>query len=127
MTPTVTTFFEIGDNGQLIRIDLVALSYPNAELVWDRNWIKSIVTVKAGVFDGQLHLDLMKNDFERFKEQLSTVYHNLDGAEIFDTMEGQVSINIKGDGIGHYVANGSAMDYAGTVINLTSRSTLIKQ
>ncbi|MBK7484233.1 MAG: hypothetical protein IPI72_16170 [Flavobacteriales bacterium] len=114
MTNTETTYFEIGDSRDFIRIDLIALSFPNAELDWDRNWIKSIVTVKAGGFSGQFHCNLMTIDFQQFEQQLAPLYNRLDGTAIFDTMEGQVSIKINGDGIGHFGANCSVMDFAGT-------------
>ena len=114
MTDNETTYFELKDSGDFIRIDLLNLTYPDAELDWDRNWIKSKVTVKGGVFSGQFETELMTTDFDRFKQQFSQLYDNLDGVAIFDTIEGQVNIKIKGDGIGHFEASCMVMDYAGT-------------
>lgn len=113
MTDNETTYFELKDSGDFIRIDLQNLNYPTAELDWDRNWIKSKVTVKAGGFSGRFSCDLMTTDFERFKRGLTLLYDKLDGTASFDTIEGQVEIKIKGDGIGHFEANCFVMDQAG--------------
>jgi len=107
------TYFELKDSGDFIRIGLSKLNYPNAELDWDRNWIKSNVEVKAGGFSGQFECDLMTTDFERFKQSLSKLYDKLDGTASFNSYEGQVEIKIEGDGIGHFVADCSVMDNVG--------------
>ncbi len=114
MTDNDTIYFEIKDSGDFIRIELTDLSHPNAELDWDKNWIKSKVMIKAGGFSGQFKCDLMTTDFERFKQDLSILYNKLEGTALFDTLEGQLKIIIKGDGIGHFEADCSAMDFAGT-------------
>jgi hypothetical protein len=106
-------YFELKDSGDFIRIGLLKLNYPNAELDFDRNWIKSYVEVKAGGFSGQFECDLMTTDFERFKQSLSKLYNNLDGTASFTSYEGQVEIKIEGDGIGHFVADCSVMDNVG--------------
>lgn len=113
MTDNETTYFELKDRGDFIRIELNSLNYPTAEHDWDRNWIKSKVIVKAGAFSGQFECDLMTTDFEKFKQDLSQLYEKLDGRASFDTREGQVTIKIKGDGIGHLNADCSLMDKAG--------------
>jgi hypothetical protein len=114
MTDSDTKYFELKDSGDFIRIDLLKLTYPDAKLDWDNNWIKSNVRVKAGAFTGQFDIELMTTDFEKFKQELSRLYDKLDGTALFDTLEGQVVIKIKGDGIGHFEADCSVMDYAGT-------------
>ena len=113
MNQNETKYFELKDSGDFIRIGLINLTHPNAENDWDRNWIRSKVTVKAGGFSGQFECNLMTTDFERFKRGLSILYDKLDGTASFDTIEGQVTIKIMGDGIGHLVADCSVMDDAG--------------
>ena len=113
MTDNETTYFELKDSGDFIRLELNHLNYPNAELDWDRNWIKSKVIVKAGGFSGQFNCDLKTTDFERFKRSLSKLYDQLKGTASFETIEGQIKIRIKGDGLGHFEADCSVMDDAG--------------
>ncbi len=114
MTDSDTIFFELRGDGDFIRIELTGLTYPKAELDWDRNWIRSKVAVEAGGFSGKFECYLMTTDFERFKQELSRIYNTLDGTALFNTLEGQVKIEIRGDGIGHFEANCSVMDFAGT-------------
>ncbi len=108
-----TTFFEISESGNFIRIELIAFSHPNAEMDWDANWVKGFVNVKAGGFSGGFKADFMTVDFESFKIELSKIYDNLNGIAIFNTLERQVEIKIIGDGIGHLIAECEVMDYAG--------------
>jgi hypothetical protein len=88
MTDSDTKYFELKDSGDFIRIDLLKLTYPDAKLDWDNNWIKSNVRVKAGAFTGQFDIELMTTDFEKFKQELSRLYDKLDGTALFDTLEG---------------------------------------
>ncbi len=109
-----TAFFEISESGNFIRIDLIGLNHPNAELDWDKNWVKGFVKVKAGVFLGEFKADFMTTDFVSFKIELAKLYDNLNGIATFNTLESQVEIKIVGDGIGHLKAECEVMDYAGT-------------
>ena len=56
----------------------------------------------------------MTTDFERFKQELSKLYDNMDGTACFDTIEEQVLIKIKGDGFGCFNADCSLLDFAGS-------------
>jgi hypothetical protein len=109
-----TTYFEIKESGDFIRIDIIGLNHPNAELDWERNWISGIVKVKAGAFSGEFKADFMTVDFIGFKNELAKLYEKLNGFATFHTLESQVEIKIVGDGIGHLIAECEVMDYAGT-------------
>ncbi|MBF0694640.1 MAG: hypothetical protein IR153_06245 [Flavobacterium sp.] len=109
-----TTYLEISESGNFIRIDLIGFNHPNAELDWDKNWIRGFVKVKAGGFLGEFEADFMTVDFVRFKNELTKLYDNLNGTATFNTLESQVEIKIVGDGIGHLKAECVSMDYAGT-------------
>ncbi len=107
------TYFEISDSGDLMRIELLGLSHPNAEMDWDKNWVKAIVEVKAGVFSGKFKADFMTVDFVSFKNELAKLYDKLNGIATFQTLENQVDIKIFSDGIGHLNAKCVVMDDAG--------------
>lgn len=107
------TFFEISESGNLIRIDLIDFSHPNAELDWDKNWVKGFVKVKAGGFLGEFKASFMTVDFVSFKNELTQLYDKLNGIATFSTLESQVEIKIIGDGIGHLKAECEVMDSAG--------------
>ena len=107
------TYFEISESGNFIRIELLKLSHLNAEMDWDANWIKGFVKVKAGGFNGEFNAEFMTVDFISFKTELTKLYDKLNGIASFQTLENQVDIKIKGDGIGHLNAECEVMDFAG--------------
>ncbi|WP_316736620.1 hypothetical protein [Pedobacter aquatilis] len=109
-----TTFFEISESGNFIRIDLIGFNHPNSELDWDKNWVKGFVKVRAGGFLGEFTADFMTTDFVSFKIELAKLYDKLNGIATFNTLESQVEIKIVGDGIGHLKAECEVMDNAGT-------------
>ena len=109
-----STYFEISESGNLIRIELVGYNHPNAELDWDKNWVRGIVSVKAGGFYGEFKADFMTVDFVSFKNELAKLYDKLNGIATFHTIEEQVVVKVTGDGIGHLKADCVVMDYAGT-------------
>jgi hypothetical protein len=109
-----TTFFEICEGGNFIRIELIGFNHPNAELDWDKNWVKGFISVKAGGFFGEFKADFMTVDFVSFKNELTKLYEKLNGIATFNTLESQIEIKIVGDGIGHLKAEREVMDYAGT-------------
>jgi hypothetical protein len=107
------TFFEISESGNFIGIELIDYAYANADLDWDRNWVKGFVKVKAGSFSGEFKADFMIADFVSFKNNLTKLYDKLNGIATFKTLESQVDIKITGDGIGHLKAECEVIDSAG--------------
>lgn len=95
-------YFEISDSGDIIRLEPSHLTYPNAELDWDRNWVRTKVTVKGGVFSGEYMAEFMTTDFEIFKQQLKMLDNDFSGMATFGPLEQQLILKIKGDGIGHF-------------------------
>lgn len=105
-----TTYFELRESGNFIRIEPVELTYPNAELEWDRNWIKSIITIKGGQFGGHYKAELMTSDFEKLKQDLKRIYIDLKGIVNFECIEGYIKLKITGDGFGHFNTKCIGMD-----------------
>ena len=95
-------YFEITDAGDLIRIEPFHLTNPKAQLDWDRNWIKTKVTVKGGVFSGEFVGEFMTTDFEIFKRQLKKLDQDFNATATFQPLEQQLTLKIKGDGLGHF-------------------------
>lgn len=80
---------------------------------WDDGWIDADITISAGAFRGEIQAQLRADDFVRFRDQLRPLYEKLTGAATFETMEGWISIQIKGDGKGHFHADCVADDQPG--------------
>ncbi len=102
--------FEINDTGNFIRIVPLRFMHPDAEMDWDRNWIETHIEINASPFRGKYKVSLMTGDFEKFKQELKRVYNDLAGATMFDSLESDIEIKIKGDGLGHFKAKCTATD-----------------
>ncbi|HEX8021587.1 WapI family immunity protein [Mucilaginibacter sp.] len=76
-------------------------------------WIESYVEIKAGGFRGSYSAAFMLYDFSVFRDQLKIIYDDLNGIASFNSLENQLQINIKGDGLGHLVADCIAMEKVG--------------
>ena len=96
------TYLEFTDAGDIIRIEPISLTYPKADLDWDRNWIKTNVIVKGGVFSGQFLAEFMTTDFEMLKQQLKKLDKDFNASASFEPLEQQLVLRIKGDGLGHF-------------------------
>jgi hypothetical protein len=96
------TYFEITDAGDIIRLEPINLSYPNADLDWDRSWLKTKVTVQGRVFSGQFVAEFMTVDFEKFRRELKALDKDFNGNATFKPIEEQLVLSIKGDGLGHF-------------------------
>ena len=114
-------YFEITDGPDIIRVEPLQWSHPNADNDWDRKWIQSRITIKGGAFRGQFGCDLILSDFESFKNELRKAYDNLEETVTFKTLEGQIEIKCVGDGLGHFEVDCEVMDEAGigNTLNVT--------
>ncbi len=107
------TYFEISESGNKVRIEAVEFAHHGAEIDWDKNWVKSKVTVKAGSFSGEYDAEFMTTDFDRFKKDFSALYDNLSGGAMFSDLEGYLELRIVGDGNGHFEMKAIANDKPG--------------
>ena len=105
--------FEISDAGNFVRIEPIELIKYDSDIVWDKNWIKTKITVKGGAFSGQYQADIMTVDFEKFKKELNRIYNDLKGVTVFEDIEHALHLKIKGDGIGHFTVLVIAKDKPG--------------
>jgi hypothetical protein len=106
-------YFEIIDSCNIVRIEPFELINSESDLDWDRNWIKTKITIKGGAFSGQYLGEFMTVDFEVFKQELTKLYDNLEGTASFNDLEGYLELKIIGDGIGHFEVDVKACDQIG--------------
>lgn len=97
--------FKLASNGDLILIIMKSIT--------NDGWIESYVEIKAGGFRGSYRAAFMLYDFSVFRDQLKFIYDDLNGIAKFNSLENQLQINIKGDGLGHLVADCIAMEEVG--------------
>jgi hypothetical protein len=113
MTDEHDLYFEISDCGNFIRLEPVELVKYGSEIVYDKNWIKTKVTVKGGNFSGQYFGDFSTIDLENFRLDLHRLYDRLNSTVRFCDLEGYLDIRIIGDGIGHFEVKVVACDVPG--------------
>lgn len=113
MTPSTDIYFEIFDGGDLIRLEPIQVYDNTSQLDWDRNWVKTKVTVKGGLFSGQFTADFLTTDFELFKRDLRNLDKDFKGTAKLEPLEGQLILNIAGDGLGHFEVDCKATDQPG--------------
>jgi hypothetical protein len=80
---------------------------------FDANWVDATIRIAAGAFAGEYAALLRADDFVRFRDQLRPLYEQLAGAATFATLEGWLSIEVRGDGKGHFQAKCEAIDEPG--------------
>ena len=102
MTSDSETYFEISHGGDLIRVEPFQVVTYGSAIDWDRNWIKTRIIIKAGVFNGQFVAEFMTTDFELLKRDLKKLYKDLEGEAKFEPREGQLKLNFLADGLGHF-------------------------
>lgn len=86
---------------------------------WDGNWVYATISIVAGGVRAEFEAQLRTEEFLRFRDELRPLHDSLVGRAKFDTMEELLSINIAGDGKGHFHADCVAVDMPGTGNRLT--------
>jgi hypothetical protein len=111
--------FRIGRSNARVIVSPSRREFPDVADYWDGNWVYATVTIEAGGFRGEFEAQLCTEEFVRFRDQLRPLHDNLVGHAKFDTMEEWLSIDIAGDGEGHFHADCVAVDTPGTGNRLT--------
>ena len=106
-------YFELNNAGDFVRLEPLKLIDYKSTNEWDKNWIKTKITLKGGAFSGQYQADIMTVDFEKFKQELELLYDNLKGGLIFEDIEHAIQLRIFGDGNGHFEVIVTANDSPG--------------
>jgi hypothetical protein len=113
MTDPTETYFEIRDDSDFLRVEVVKQNFPDTELIWDKNSVSCWISAKTGMFSGKFKADLMMPSFEIFKKELEVLYENLDQSATFEGYEDQLLIRVNGDGIEHLSVFFRLIDYVG--------------
>ena len=98
------------------RIEIEVLVYERDNFVgeyYDDNWVTGNATLQVGKFRGKYSASFLTEDFPPFLDQLVRVYESLTGQAEFFTLEGQLSLLVRGDGRGHINIQGEAIDSLG--------------
>jgi len=86
---------------------------------WDGNWLDCRVSIRAGDLRGMFDATFRVEEFIRMRDGVRVCMTALDGTFVFETMEEQLSIIAKGDGVGRFTAECMADDASGVRDELT--------
>jgi len=102
-----------GDKHERLEITVAGYERPVSGDYDDDNWLNVTVSVAAGGFRGSFGAAFQAAELVEFAEALSRLYEVLSGEVCFETLEGQLSLAITGNGRGHVELRGEAWDQPG--------------
>jgi hypothetical protein len=101
------------DPSEYLRIEVQRWQYPNNQDFWDGNWLVTQIDARLGSFSGRVPAMIRATDLHSFYEQLSALYAALEGDARLETIEGWITLELHGDGLGHIAIRGSLVDNPG--------------
>jgi hypothetical protein len=102
--------FRLADSRNVLEVQFWHRLYPDASDFWDGNWLRASVRVRAGSFQGKYQASIRTDEIEDFRRELKAAYEDLKGPASLETLEHQLTIQLDGDGIGHFKARCEAVD-----------------
>ena len=79
---------------------------------WDDNWIGAEIHISSGAFTGHITHDVLlrTTEFKSFLTQVEPLYESPKGVAEYSSLEDWIKITIRGDGLGHFTAEGFVID-----------------
>src|ERR1700690_1927190 len=103
---TVTVQFG-GDHRERVAIEVSGYSHPGVQSnIYDANWLRANVSVDAGSFSGQFAASFLTGDFQTFEPQVANMYESLKGTAKFETLEGQLMLELSCNALGAVTLEG---------------------
>lgn len=101
------------------RLEITVMGYAceNYDNEYDANWLNASTSIVTGGFEGHTTLMILTFELSLFASKISKQYEQLDGEAEFQTMEDQLYIKCRGDGLGHIAVTGYMRDATGTGCN----------
>jgi hypothetical protein len=96
-----------------IEVDVLRYERPPIGEYHDDNWLTAEINVRAGGFQGKARAAIVTEELVGFASQLRPLFETLRGMAEFSTMEGQLSLQLVGDGKGHIELRGEIADKPG--------------
>ena len=105
--------FRIGrTESECLSVRILGRTHPG-RVDWEANWLNAEVEIRAGGFRGLFGANLLVGELSSLRDDLSRLYSFELREAAFDAYDGQLSIKIKGDGLGNFTAECDAMDEDG--------------
>ena len=111
------------------RLEITVMGYAceTYDNEYDANWLNASTSIVAGGFEGRITLMILAPELSLFASGTSKLYDQLDGEAEFKTMEDQLYIKCRGDGLGHIAVTGYIRDAIGTGYNTLNYELALDQ
>ena len=98
--------------GDHLLIKVFGRTHPSCDDYWDGNWLSVDIHVSSGAFTEHITHDvcLRTTEFKSFLTQIEPLYESLKGTAEYASLEDWIKITIRGDGLGHFIAEGFVID-----------------
>jgi hypothetical protein len=103
----------VGLLGARVEVKPLVRSHPGATDYWDGNWIDCVVAATAGGFRAEYTACLRAEELAGFRRDLERLHRELEGRGGFKSMEDWLTIEVVGDGRGHFKGPCRLRDRAG--------------
>ena len=103
----------VGTSAARIKVTPLMRSHAGATDYWDGNWIDCLVTATAGGFRAEYAASLRAEELVGFESDLERLHRELQGRGGFKSMEEWLTIEVIGDGRGHFRGPCRLRDRAG--------------
>ena len=111
------------------RLEITVMGYAceSYDNEYDANWLNASTSIVSGGFEGRITLMILAPELSLFASGISKLYEQLDGEAEFKTMEDQLYIRCRGDGLGHIAVTGYIRDAVGTGYNTLNYELALDQ
>jgi hypothetical protein len=96
-----------------VEVKPLTRSHPGASDYWDGNWIDCLIAAHAGGFRAEYTACLRAEELVGFRRDLERLHRELEGRGGFKSMEDWLTIEVVGDGRGHFKGPCRLRDRAG--------------
>ena len=103
----------VGTSAARIEVRPLMRSHAGATDYWDGNWIDCLITAAAGGFRAEYTACLRAEELAGFRRDLERLYEELEGRGGFKSIEEWLTIEVIGDGRGHFRGPCRLRDRAG--------------
>ena len=103
----------VGSSGARVEVRPLMRSHAGASDYWDGNWIDCLITATAGGFRAACEACLRAEELAGFRRDLERLHRELQGRGGFKSMEDWLTIEVVGDGSGHFKGPCRLRDRAG--------------
>ena len=103
----------VGTSAARIEVKPLMRSHEGATDYWDGNWIDCLITAAAGGFRAEYAACLRAEELAGFRRDLERLFEELQGRGGFKSIEEGLTIEVVGDGRGHFRGPCRLRDRAG--------------